>query len=166
MNELKIQKNRKIALSAAHETITLLKNENKLLPLKVKKGSTLAVIGPNANRRLLGGYSGKPKFYTTVLQGIKEKVGSDINVLYSEGCKITMDGSWDEDSVILPDPADDLKSIRKAVTIAKKADTVILVLGENEQISREAWTKNHLGDRVNLELFGKQNELVKAILNL
>ncbi|MHB8579969.1 MAG: glycoside hydrolase family 3 N-terminal domain-containing protein [Ignavibacteriaceae bacterium] len=166
LNELKIQKNRKIALRAAHETITLLKNENGLLPLKVKKGSTLAVIGPNADKRLLGGYSGKPKYYTTVLQGIKEKVGSDINVLYGEGCKITMDGSWDEDSVILPDPEDDLKSIRKAITIAKKADTVILVLGENEQISREAWTKNHLGDRVNLELFGMQNELVKAILKV
>jgi beta-glucosidase len=163
-NELKIQKNRKIASDAAHEVITLLKNDKSLLPLKPKKGSTIAVIGPNADRVLLGGYSGKPKFYTTVLQGIKEKLGKDINVLYSEGCKITVNGSWDEDTVVLPDEKENRKAIKKAVATAKKADTVILALGENEQISREAWTKTHLGDRVNLELFGMQNELVKAIL--
>lgn len=163
-NELKIEANRKIALQAAHEAITLLKNDDSLLPLKPKKGSTIAVIGPNADRVLLGGYSGKPKYYTTVLQGIKEKLGDDVNVLYSEGCKITVNGSWDEDIVTLPDPEEDRKAIRKAVTKAKKADVVILALGENEQISREAWTKTHLGDRVNLELFGMQNELVKAIL--
>ena len=163
-NEIKIQKNRQLALRAAHEVITLLKNEKKLLPLKPKKGSTIAVIGPNADRVLLGGYSGKPKFYTTVLEGIKEKLGKDVNVLYSEGCKITVNGSWDEDIVSLPNPADDRKAIRKAVAIAKKADTIILAIGENEQISREAWTKSHLGDRVNLELLGMQNELVKAML--
>jgi beta-glucosidase len=163
-NEIKIRNNKKIALRAAQETITLLKNEKSLLPLKPKKGSTLAVIGPNADRVLLGGYSGKPGKYTTVLQGIKEKLGKDVNVLYSEGCKITVNGSWDEDSVILPSPEEDRKSIRKAVAVAKKADAVIIALGENEQISREAWTKTHLGDRVNLELFGMQNELVKAIL--
>jgi beta-glucosidase len=163
-NEIKIQKNRQLALRAAHEVITLLKNDKKLLPLKPKKGSTIAVIGPNADRVLLGGYSGKPKFYTTVLEGIKAKLGKDVNVLYSEGCKITVNGSWDEDIVSLPNPADDRKAIRKAVAIAKKADTIILAIGENEQISREAWTKSHLGDRVNLELFGMQNELVKAML--
>jgi beta-glucosidase len=165
-NEIKIQNNRKIALTTAHEAITLLKNEDSLLPLKPKKGSTLAVIGPNADRVLLGGYSGKPKFYTTVLQGIKEKLGNDVNVLYSEGCKITIGGSWDEDTVAVPDPKEDRKAIRKAVAVAKKADTVILALGENEQISREAWTRTHLGDRVNLELFGMQNELVKSILQI
>jgi beta-glucosidase len=163
-NDLKIEKNREIALKAALETITLLKNEQGLLPLKLKKGSTLAVIGPNADRRLLGGYSGKPKYYSTVLEGIKDKVGKDINVLYSEGCKITVDGAWEDDVVVLPDPEEDRKAIRKAVAVAKKADAVVLAIGENEQISREAWTKVHLGDRASLELFGMQNELVKEIL--
>jgi beta-glucosidase len=163
-NDLKIEKNREIALQAALETITLLKNEKGLLPLKLKKGSTLAVIGPNADRRLLGGYSGKPKYYSTVLEGIKDKVGKDINVLYSEGCKITVDGAWEDDVVVLPDPEEDRKAIRKAVAVAKKADAVVLAIGENEQISREAWTKVHLGDRASLELFGMQNELVKEIL--
>ena len=76
-HEQKIEENRKIALRAAHETITLLKNEGGLLPLGKKSGTTLAVIGPNADRKLLGGYSGKPRYYTSVLKGIKEKVGDE-----------------------------------------------------------------------------------------
>ena len=55
--------NRKLALQAARETITLLKNENNLVPLNPAKLKTIAVIGPNANRSLLGGYSGVPKLH-------------------------------------------------------------------------------------------------------
>ena len=50
--------NRQLALQAARETITLLKNERSLLPLDLGKLGTIAVIGPNAHRGLLGGYSG------------------------------------------------------------------------------------------------------------
>ncbi|MGA9408189.1 MAG: glycoside hydrolase family 3 N-terminal domain-containing protein [Bacteroidota bacterium] len=163
-HEQKIEENRKIALRAAHETITLLKNEGGLLPLGKKSGTTLAVIGPNADRKLLGGYSGKPRYYTSVLKGIKEKVGENVTVLYSEGCKNTVGGSWEEDVVVLPDPEENRKLITQAVATAQKADTVILVLGDNEQTSREAWSKVHLGDRASLELFGMQNELVKAVV--
>jgi len=52
------------------------------------------------------------------------------------------------------------------VGVAKKADVVILVLGENEQTSREAWAVNHPGDRDSLDLLGNQDDLVKAILPL
>lgn len=159
-----LEKNRKIALNAAHETIVLLKNENNLLPLKPNKNSTIAVIGPNADRELLGGYSGKPNYYTSVLNGIKEKVNGEVNILYSEGCKITVDGCWNDDEVTLPDPEEDKKAIAQAVETAKKADTVILALGGNEQTSREAWSITHMGDRTNLDLVGMQNDLVKAIL--
>jgi beta-glucosidase len=161
--DVKLEKERDLALQAAQETITLLKNKGDLLPLRLKKGDTIAVIGPNADRKLLGGYSGRPKYYTTVLQGIKERVGKDINVLYSEGCKITIGGSWDEDVVTQPKPEDDRKSIEQAVESAKKASLVILAVGDNEQTSREAWSRVHLGDRANLDLVGMQNELVKAI---
>lgn len=164
LQEVKLEKDRELALQAARDTITLLKNEGDLLPLCWKKGDTIAVIGPNADRKLLGGYSGRPKYYTSVLQGIQERVGKDINVLYSEGCKITVGGSWDEDVVTRPNPEADRKAIDQAVETAKKSRVVILVLGDNEQTSREAWSKIHLGDRANLELFGMQNELVKAIL--
>jgi beta-glucosidase len=163
-SDTRLEKERALALRAAHETITLLKNEGNVLPLDGKEITTLAVIGPNADRKLLGGYSGEPKYYTTVLQGIKEKVGKEVHVLYSEGCKITHGGSWNEDAITFSDPEEDRRSIAQAVAIAQKADAVILVLGGNEQTSREAWNKTHMGDRANLDLFGMQNDLAKAIL--
>jgi beta-glucosidase len=163
-HEHNLVRDRKLALQAATETMTLLKNDGDLLPLRCKKGDTIAVIGPNADRRLLGGYSGSPKYYTSVLQGIKERAGTDINVLYSEGCKITVGGSWTEDTVTLPSLEDDRRSIEQAVETAKRADVVVLAIGDNEQTSREAWSKVHLGDRTSLDLVGMQNELVKAIL--
>jgi beta-glucosidase len=162
--ETRLQKDRNIARRAAREVITLLKNEDEILPLHLKKGSTLAIIGPNADRILLGGYSGQPKYYTTVLQGIKERLDNKINILHSEGCKITVGGSWNEDAVVLPDPEDDRKSIEQAVKIAAKADTVVLALGGNEQTSREAWSRYHLGDRNSTELLGMQNNLARAII--
>jgi beta-glucosidase len=158
------ERDRALALRAARESIVLLKNEGALLPLDPARFRTIAVIGPNADRLLLGGYSGKPFFYTSVLEGIRNRAGNGARVLYSEGCKITVGGSWDEDTVTLPDPAGDQALLAEAVTTASRADVVILALGENEQTSREAWTKTHLGDRANLELLGRQNDLVQRVL--
>jgi beta-glucosidase len=157
---------RELALLAARETITLLKNENNLAPLNLEGIRSIAVIGPNANRSLLGGYSGVPKNNVTVLDGIKEKVGSRVKVLYSEGCRITIGGSWNQDEVVASDPAEDRKQIAEAVRVAKKADVIVLAIGGNEQTSREAWGLNHMGDRTSLDLIGRQEELVKAMLAL
>lgn len=162
--EEKLKEDRQLALQAAKETIVLLKNENNLLPLKNVK--SLAVIGPNADRVLLGGYHGTPRYYTSVLQGIKEKVGNKIEVLYSEGCKITIGGAWNEDQVILPTPEEDELLIKEAIEVAKKCEVIILAIGENEQTSREAWSKTHLGDRANLDLLGRQNKLVEEMIKL
>ncbi|HXI71543.1 MAG TPA: glycoside hydrolase family 3 N-terminal domain-containing protein [Verrucomicrobiae bacterium] len=156
--------NRKLALQAARETITLLKNENNLAPLKPAKLKTIAVIGPNAHRSLLGGYSGVPKHNVTVLDGIKARVGDLVKVLHSEGCKITIGGSWNADEVTPSDPAEDRKQIAEAVEVAKQADVIVLAIGGNEQTSREAWNLKHMGDRTNLDLIGRQDELVKAML--
>jgi len=161
--ELKLEKDRTLALKAAQQTITLLKNDDEFLPLDLKKKKTIAVIGPNADRIMLGGYSGTPKYYTTVLKGIKEKVGANAEVLYSEGCKLTIGGSWNDDEVIFADPEENKKLIAEAVEVAKKSDVVILAVGDNEQTSREAWNNSHMGDRANLELFGQQSDLIKAI---
>ncbi len=163
-HEHNLDRDREPALQAARETITLLKNDGDLLPLALKKNSTIAVIGPNADRFLLGGYTGNPRYFTSVLQGVKEKAGEGVNVVYSEGCKITVGGSWSEDVVKLPDPEENRKLINLATATAQKADAVILVLGDNEQTSREAWSKTHLGDRASLDLFGMQNELARAVL--
>jgi beta-glucosidase len=155
---------RQSALTAARQTITLLKNDGLIAPLDERKIKTLAVIGPNADRELLGGYSGRPKGTSTVLSGIRERVGNGVEVLYHEGCKITVGGSWWQDEVVLSDPADDRKSIAAAVQIARQADAIVLAIGGNEQTSREAWMGNHLGDRADLELVGQQNELVDALV--
>jgi len=72
---------RDLALKAAHEAITLLKNENNLAPLNLNAIKTIAVIGPNANRSLLGGYSGVPKQEITVLDGIRKRAGKKVKVL-------------------------------------------------------------------------------------
>ena len=155
---------RELALDAARQTITLLKNESNLAPLKVDQFKTIAVIGPNAHRPLLGGYSGVPKHNVTVFEGIKTKVGDRANVLYSEGCKITQPGSWNQDEVLPSDPDEDRRQIAEAVKIAKESDVIVLAIGGNEQTSREAWNLRHMGDRTSLDLIGRQQELVDAML--
>ena len=156
--------NRKLAQQAACETITLLKNEDQLVPLNPSKIKSIAVIGPNADRELLGGYSGRPKHYTSVLEGIRAKVGDRVKVPFAEGCKITIGGSWNQDLVTPSDPEEDRKLISEAVQVARRADVIVLAIGGNEQTSREGWSKAHLGDRASLDMIGRQEELVKAIL--
>jgi len=158
--------NRELALRAAREAITLLRNEGNVVPLELKGLKTIAVIGPNAHRSLLGGYSGVPKQDVSVLDGIKAKVGDRAEVLYSEGCKITIGGNWNQDEVVPSNPGDDRKQIAEAVEIAKRADVIVLAIGGNEQTSREAWGLNHMGDRTSLDLVGRQEELVKAMVAL
>jgi beta-glucosidase len=154
-----------LALKAAHEAIILLKNQNNLLPLEKGKYKRIAVIGPNAAELHLGGYSDKPGRGVSVLQGIKEKVGSTGEVVYALGCKITeTEPDWNADKVVLGDAALNAKRIQEAVKVVQKADIAILVLGENEQTSREAWAVEHPGDRDNLDLLGNQDDLVKAIV--
>jgi beta-glucosidase len=137
--------NRHLALQAARETIILLKNDGGIAPLDAAKIKTLAVIGPNADRQMLGGYSGKPKWCTTLLQGIRDRVGDAVDILFHEGCKITIGGSWQQDEVVPGNHDEDRKSIAEAVRVARQADVVVLALGGNEQTSREAWAPNHLG---------------------
>lgn len=160
--------NQELALRAAREAVTLLKNENDLLPLDLSRNGgmkTIAVIGPNADRGLLGGYSGVPPHKVTVLDGIRARLAnSRVNVLHAEGCKITVGGSWNQDAVTPSDPAEDAKQIAEAVEVAKKADVVVVAVGDNEQIAREAWARNHMGDRTSLDLFGRQEDLLKALI--
>ena len=154
-----------LALKAAHDAIILLKNQNNLLPLDRTKYKRIAVIGPNAAELHLGGYSDNPGRGVSILQGIRNKVGSAAEVLYSEGCKITETApDWYADKVVLGDPALNAKRVAAAVQVAKKADVIILVLGENEQTSREAWAPTHEGDRDSLDLLGNQDDLTKAIV--
>jgi beta-glucosidase len=156
-----------LALKAAHEAMVLLKNENKTLPLHAEKIKTLAVIGPNAADIHLGGYSAFPMQGVSVLEGIRTFAKEKFQVLYSAGCMLTMNKEthWQvNENPILNNPENDKKLIADAVEIAKRSDAIVLVLGENELICREAWSEKHLGDRDNLDLVGRQNDLALAIL--
>ncbi len=160
-----------LALDAARKAIILLKNDGHLLPLKKGNYKRIAVIGPNAAEVHLGGYSGWPGRGVSILQGIKDKVGQDAEVLYSLGCRITETRGGNEtmptfeDKLMFGDPALNAKRIQEAVKVAKKADLIILALGGNEQTAREAW-EEHLGDRDSLDLLGNQDDLVKAMVAL
>jgi beta-glucosidase len=155
---------RALAREAALATITLLKNDDDLLPLDPSSLSTIAVIGPNADRSLLGGYSGVPMHDVTLLQGIRARVGGGVTVVHAEGCKITVGGSWNADVVVPGDPEEDRRQIAEAVRVARAADVIVLAIGGNDQTSREAWSLRHMGDRTSLDLVGRQNELVTAMV--
>ena len=157
-----------LAEQTAEKAIVLLKNQGNLLPLDAKKIKTIAVIGPNAADVHLGGYARDPGRGVSILQGIKERVGPGVKVLYAEGCKITLGkegyAGWYENDVKLPAPGSETASVKAAADLAKKADVAIVVVGENETSNREAWSENHLGDRDSLDLLGAQDELVKSVV--
>ena len=154
-----------IALEAARRSIVLLKNDNQLLPLNKDSIKSIAVIGPNAADVHLGGYSDDPGRGISVLQGVRNKAGSSLTVNYAEGCKITKEGGkWWDDKSELSDPAVDAKLIAEAVEVANTSDVALLVVGGNEDTNKEAWADNHPGDRDSLDLVGRQNDLVKAIV--
>jgi beta-glucosidase len=160
-----------LALQAARKSMILLKNDGHLLPLNKAGYKHIAVIGPNANEVHLGGYSGMPGRGISILQGIKDKVGTGAEIVYSVGCRITETRSGNEtmptfeDKLALGNSDQNSKRIQEAVSVAEKSDLIILALGGNEQTAREAWEK-HLGDRSSLDLQANQDELAKAILAL
>ncbi len=80
------------ALKMAQEAVVLLKNENNTLPLK-KNLKKIAVVGPNADNSIavLGNYNGTPSKVVNALEGIKNKVGSNVEVVYEKGVNFTND---------------------------------------------------------------------------
>ncbi len=80
------------ALKMAQQSIVLLRNENNTLPLS-KKLKRIAVIGPNADNRIaiLGNYNGTPSRVVSVLEGIKEKLGPGVEVVYEKAINFTND---------------------------------------------------------------------------
>jgi beta-glucosidase len=155
---------RALALRAAEEAVVLLKNEG-LLPLAREKLGKVAVIGPTAATCHLGGYSGRPERTVSILEGIRAKLGGKVEVRHAPGCGLTTGGrGWQDDLITLPDPAEDARLLVEAGELAKTVDLNVLVLGQNEQLSREAWNDHHLGDRMSLELVGAQMDLARAVL--
>ncbi len=80
------------ALKMAQQSIVLLKNENNTLPLK-KKIKKIAVLGPNADNRIsvLGNYNGNPSKVVSLLDGLKEKLGNSVEIMYEPAINFTND---------------------------------------------------------------------------
>jgi beta-glucosidase len=144
-----------VALKIAQKAIILLKNdrlpgqENSLLPLDKNKLNSIAVIGPNAKEVVrngkitqLGGYSGMPPYYTSVYEGIVNKLEGKGKVNYALGCNLTSHSK---------------EGFADAIEAAKKSDVVVLAVGGSTETCGEG------KDRSELDLFGVQNELVEAI---
>ena len=134
----------------AEKSIVLLKNDNQLLPLSKTnlKGKTIALIGPfiKGIRDNLGFWSytwpDDSERIISAWQGIKNKVGDNVNLLYAKGCNIN----------------DTLQSgFKEAIETAMKADIVIMNVGEAADMSGEAKSRS------NIHLPGVQEELIKAI---
>jgi beta-glucosidase len=156
---------RALALRAAEEAIVLLKNDGGLLPLDMAKVNSIAVIGPTADTCHLGGYSGKPDKTVSILDGIRAKLGDKVKVVTTPGCGLTTGNrGWNDKVVTLSDPAEDARLVAEAGRLAKTVDLTVLVVGQNEQLSREGWADNHRGDRMSLDLVGAQMELARAVL--
>ena len=155
-----------LAHEAATKSVVLLKN-NGLLPLDAKKVGKVLVLGTHARDCPIGGYSDKPRHVVSILEGLEaEGKKAGFEVAYSEGVRLTEQRIWGQDIInFTPDSVND-KLIADAVEAAKSADTIIMVLGDNEQTSREAWADNHMGDRQSLDLIGRQNDLAAQIFAL
>lgn len=76
--------NKAIARQAARESFVLLKNEGQVLPIG-QRVKTIAVLGADAAEARLGGYSGPGNGKVSILQGIKERAGTGVRVIYAEG---------------------------------------------------------------------------------
>ncbi|MFI5732096.1 glycoside hydrolase family 3 C-terminal domain-containing protein [Kribbella sp. NPDC051587] len=140
---------RKVALQAAQESMTLLRNEGGLLPLKPR--ARLAVIGPNAAdaRNLLGEYSAWPTFHAvpTILERLK---ATGHPITYAKGCETN---------------GTDRSGIAAAVKAAKAADVAVVVLGEELKggYFNPGRTNGELADIASLDLTGVQQELLEAV---
>jgi len=149
-------------LQAAHESIVLLKNENKLLPIEKNTVKTIAIIGPNAKEEtsLLSRYGPTHTHVITVYDGIKNALPGSVNVLYALGCTHTDKNFPASDIEDFPLTTEENAMLDEAVATANKADMIILSVGDNEKTIGETHS------RLDLKLPGRQELLVERIAAL
>lgn len=145
------------AARMAQESMVLLKNENSLLPLK--KGMTMAVIGPMAKDKenLLGSWKahGRVDDVESIYEGLEKEFGSNTRLLYAAGCDF--DG-------------DDTSLFAEAASVASQADVVILCLGEKsawsgENASRSNIALPHIQEQLAAELYKAGTPVVILLSN-
>ncbi|MCC2957392.1 glycoside hydrolase family 3 C-terminal domain-containing protein [Massilia sp. IC2-477] len=156
-----------LAREAARRSAVLLKNDKGLLPLQPKRVGKMLLLGTHARDTPIGGYSDIPRHVVSIYEGLqKEAQAQGFSLAYAEGVRLTEERIWGKDQIVFTKPDVNARLIAEAVEAAKSADTIVMVLGDNEMTAREAWADNHLGDRTTLDLLGQQNDLARAIFAL
>jgi beta-glucosidase len=159
-SNIRTESARALALTAARESLVLLKNENKTLPL-AKTLKRVLVCGPTSemeetSRDRYGSNGGE---IINPLEGIRDYLTKhNIEVIHEKGCEVT-DARWPE-SELFPEPpaGDELAMIEKAVAAAQTADVVIVCLGDSNATIGESKS------RTSLDPPGHQDALVRALL--
>jgi len=145
--ELLAPEHREAARAIARQSLVLLKNQGKLLPLDPQKLKSIAVIGALANDGLsaLGSWraQGKADDVVTFLKGISAAVPPAVKVTFAPGANPR---------------SPDLSGIPAAVKAAKSADVTVLVIGEDYDLSGESRSRS------DLELPASQLELARRVL--
>ena len=141
------------ARQMARESMVLLKNDKGLLPLD-KKG-TIALIGPLANTRpnMSGTWAvaAVPDQYKTIKEGLEDALeGTDAKLVYAKGCNLMYDAAAEAIGTMFGREMRDSRSAEamrdEALAAAKKADVIVLAMGEASEMSGEC------SSRVNLEM--------------
>ncbi len=164
-NEIFTPENRQVAREVAAQTFVLLKNDNQTLPIQHTK--TIALVGPLADNRenMPGTWSVAGDFSKSVslLDGLKNALGNEANILYAMGTNVVSDPELDARISIFGKPTKwDKRSqkemIAEAVAAAKKSDVVVAAVGESSEMSGEA------SSRSDISLPENQKELLEALL--
>ncbi len=163
--EIRSQKNRDIALLAARQSITLLKNDG-VLPLGESVRS-IALIGPSSAHQKIGGYSAVPVGYAipSVYEELQRLVGHRVQIFQCDGCPITEGPKTEyyvegQPHLFSKGEEEIADCMEQAVEIAAKCDVIVMVGGDNTITSGEG------KDRCELTLAGKQRELIQKLSQL
>lgn len=163
--EIFTPENREISRKIAAQSLVLLKNDLQILPLK--KGGTIALIGPLADNKLnmTGTWSVAADFSKCVslLSGIKAAAGDETTILTAWGTNILNDSILDSRVSVFGKPSfrqnrSQKEMIDEAVEVAKKSDVIVAAMGECAEMSGEC------SSRSDISLPENQRELLKAML--
>jgi beta-glucosidase len=155
------KENRDAARNLAAETFVLLKNENRLLPLK--KEGTIALIGPLANNRanMAGTWcvAYTPERYATVKESMERAVAGKARILYAQGSNLTRDEALQTAAEFGKTIARGDEALLKAeaLRIAREADVIVCAMGECADMSGES------SSRASLEMPDVQRELLEEL---
>lgn len=140
-----------VAKKIGEEGIVLLQNKNNVLPIDISKAKKIAVIGENAIKMMtVGGGSSslKARYEISPLDGLKNRVGNQCEVVYARG--YVGDASGEYNGVVAKQNLAESRSaeelIEEAVNVAKSADYVVYIGGlnksdyqDNEGIDRKSY---------------------------